>query len=608
MLNLNSPQVAFDSSGLNNKSYLSEQIQEIALAQKRTALLILLWLLTTLCFLYGVIWFNVNVESLGFVTGLCGVIGLVLIYLHKLKFNNNILTHLGLSTTAIMVYVNALYLWPVSPIVTNYFTLIPIVSLLLAGRRSAFVWSGTVMAFVLTLPYFSASLHLTVPVSAQYLNIYNFGQMFTIILTVLFLVLILDQQANERLKFMEEQRDILNRMQAKLIHTQQFRNRFFASISHEIRTPMNAVHGISEILSHSENLPEEDLMLIRSLGKSSSHLLGLISDLLDLSKLEEDKMQLVYSDFDLRELVYEAISIVRYAAHGKNLETRMNVHADLPKYINSDPNRLRQVLVNLLNNAIKFTQSGHVALYADCVERDGQRMLKIEIEDTGIGIPVDKQQSIFSGYEQADVTTQAQYGGTGLGLYISKRIIELLDGIIQVHSVPNQGSTFSIEIPVVASKYEQQIVEKSNRLGLSEDAKTYPYRILLVEDNQLNTLVAKRLIGNALLKCVVQSVENGYLAVEFLKNCKEVPDVVLMDLQMPVMGGLEATACIRAMTSPDCACVPIIAMTANASNDDRQGCIEAGMDDFVSKPLDVDLLLHKIVHLTHRTQQAKGMM
>ena len=375
------------------------------------------------------------------------------------------------------------------------------------------------------------------------------------------------------------------------------KSEFLARMSHEIRTPMNGVLGMSELLQATELTPRQR-HLSETISRSAEALLQIINDILDFSKVEAGKLELERVDFRLREAVEETIEIFAARAHAKGLELVCDIEAGVPNTVHSDPMRLRQVLINFVGNAIKFTDSGLVVVRVRTVGKDG--LLRFEVVDTGIGISVEAQAHIFNAFSQADSFTTRKYGGTGLGLAICRQLATLMGGEIGVHSEVNRGSTFWFEVdlaPVTgaaatpAHRTQPQAAVEGPPPGsaapaappamLASGAHAAGPRILLVEDNAVNREVAVGMLES--LGCAAISVETGRLATEAADTAAY--DAVLMDCQMPVMDGLTATAQIRRREQQSGAArVPIIALTANAMEGDRERCLAAGMDDFLSKP------------------------
>lgn len=354
------------------------------------------------------------------------------------------------------------------------------------------------------------------------------------------------------------------------------KSQFLANMSHEIRTPLNGIIGITEMLLDSL-ATEEERRLVELAQRSSVSLLRIINDVLDISKIEAGKMSIVPVETDLRECTSNLIETFVAALKTKGIEFVLEVSPNLPQRLKLDETRYRQILTNLIGNAVKFTPVHGgimVHIFTEQIEAD-QIELRVAVADTGIGIGEDKLKLIFQPFSQADESTTRQFGGTGLGLSISQRIVELMGGRLWVRSREGVGSVFQVEIPcqVVASR-----VEADNRR--SSTVLKFPKRVkvLLAEDNPINQKVAQHALNK--FNCEVVTVENGRQAIDAFRN--DSFDIILMDCQMPVMSGFDAARAIR--SDPRSKSVPIVALTALAMDGDRQLCLDAGMDDYLSKP------------------------
>jgi TMAO reductase system sensor TorS len=369
------------------------------------------------------------------------------------------------------------------------------------------------------------------------------------------------------------------------------KSEFLARMSHEIRTPMNGVMGMSELLQGTE-LSARQRRLAETITRSAVGLLEIINDILDFSKIEAGKLELEHIEFALREIIEETIEILVLRARAKGLKLRCEIDPSVPAAVRGDPVRLRQVLINLAGNAIKFTEAGEVVVRVAALAADGS--LRFEVSDTGIGIAAEAQSQIFSAFTQADSFTTRKYGGTGLGLAICRQLVALMGGVIGVASEQNRGSTFWFEIrmePVAAPAVlaVPAVRPAVARLpaaaamlatGVPSATGSVGPRILVVEDNAVNREVAAGMLEN--LGYRSEAAVNGLLALEAVAETTYA--AVLMDCQMPVMDGLTATQEIRRREAASGGRMPIIALTANAMEANRERCLAAGMDDFLPKP------------------------
>lgn len=386
-------------------------------------------------------------------------------------------------------------------------------------------------------------------------------------------------------------RDITQRKKdaEELLRLQKAKEQFLANISHEIRTPINGIAGIAGLLSQNQNLDERATYL-QAIRHSAENLKVIINDILDLASIESGKLKFEKIAFNLTDLIPSLISTFTYQAREKNLTLQYTIDESLNKVLLGDPVRLNQILINLISNAVKFTNAGSIVVTCKQIKQQkNTSLISISVKDTGVGIPKEKLTTIFESFSQADESVTRRYGGTGLGLTIAKQLTELQKGKIDVESKEHVGSVFTVTIPYGIGKTKKvSALPFQNKID-SKDTILPNLRILLVEDNDINRLYAKSILET--WKCKTDIAENGLIAIEKLKN--HMYDAILMDVQMPVMDGYEATKVIRRMAHP-VSSIPVIALTANATKIDVEKCLAAGMNDYLSKPFTPEDLYEKL--------------
>jgi signal transduction histidine kinase len=381
---------------------------------------------------------------------------------------------------------------------------------------------------------------------------------------------------------------------------------FLSNMSHEMRTPMNAIIGMTTIAKLSADVKKKD-HCIKKIEEASAHLLGVINDILDMSKIEANKLELSEVNFNFETMLKKAVNIVGFRAEEKGQNLTVRVGKEIPAALFGDDQRLIQVITNLLGNAVKFTpEGGDISVSADLdSEENGVCTIRISVRDTGIGVSTEQQARLFSPFEQAEISMSRKFGGTGLGLAISKRIVDLMGGRIWVESELGKGASFIFTIRTKRSADEhggrlrsdageylspEILTAAAKHPGWNEDFSGY--RILLAEDVEINREIVLTLLEPSGIS--IDCALNGAEAVRIYAEAPDKYDMIFMDVQMPEIDGYEATRMIRALDIPAAGKIPIVAMTANVFKEDIKKCLDAGMDDHVGKPLDFDEVLGQL--------------
>ncbi len=396
------------------------------------------------------------------------------------------------------------------------------------------------------------------------------------------------------LTFMRYYRKVLDDLTDAKVQSEEAsraKSNFLATMSHEIRTPMNGIMGMLDLLVQSGLGGKQD-SYAHTARSSADDLMTILNDILDISKLDAGQVHIEKVAMNPRQMISEIVSLYASNAEDKGLSLRGSISDDVPQWVEGDPTRVRQILANLVSNAIKFTEQGAVdiLLWSEC-DQDALK-IGVEVIDTGIGIPDDAQPFLFDRFTQADATTTRRYGGTGLGLAICKQLIEQMDGEIELQSTVGVGTRIRFTLPTVRREKPQVAIQVENDHQFDIEGRN----VLVVEDNPINQRTIQTFLETAGLTVTI--AENGRCALGLIAD--EQFDIILMDIQMPVMDGPTTTRHIRALPGP-VANIPIVALTANAMSGDREKYLAKGMDEYVSKPIDFHQLIHVIGRLTDGT-------
>jgi signal transduction histidine kinase/CheY-like chemotaxis protein len=422
------------------------------------------------------------------------------------------------------------------------------------------------------------------------------------VLSLVYLMLVRHKREGRRLeKLVSVRTRELEAASEAALAASRTKSEFLANMSHEIRTPINAVTGMTTIARSSTDL-NRIYDCLDKIGAASHQLLGIINDILDMSKIEARKFELAHEPFFLEAMIRNVGSIIGVRTAEKKQRFIIDIAPDLPKAVVGDEMRLSQILINLLSNAVKFTaEGGEIRLACRYLgARGGKEEIEASVSDTGIGITKEQQARLFSAFVQADSGTAKRFGGTGLGLVISKSIAELMGGGIKTESTPGKGSCFTVRVLLEPGSCELPEAAKPDMNPA--DYNFRGFTLLLVEDVPINREIVIALLEETGIE--IDCAENGQIAVDMFRAAPEKYSLIFMDVQMPVMDGYDATITIRSLNMPRAGNIPIIAMTANAFAEDVEKCKNAGMNHHIAKPIEVKAMLEIMDHYFRKNSHA----
>ena len=496
------------------------------------------------------------------------------------------LVHAVTALTVVLIVYTAMYTGGINSTAVVWLNVLSVPVLLMLGRAATVVWIGIMLLAILGLTAMTwwgiVGSHVDVSSSVvtwAYLN------HVLALLNLMMGVRIYEHLHKVQLRKLNQRNDELKATHEALIRAQAHKDEFVAAVGHELRTPMNVILGFNGVLRRELADEPEPLAVVGHIRRSTEHLLQVVNDILDFSQLQAGKMCLNRVDFALQTLQDELQQRNGEKAHNKGLALHFERDADLPARVHGDPNRLLQILNNLVDNAIKFTHHGLVTVR---MKAQGE-WIRLEVQDSGRGIPRELQAHIFRRFEHADVQTNRAFGGTGLGLTLCEKLVTLHGGQIGVDSQEGRGACFWFEIPLQAAQSTDLLVVLTDD-NLSDEALS----ILVVDDNKVNLMVAQLQLQKCWPNAQITTVDSGAQALSLIDQ--QLFDVALIDMIMPDMDGMQVTRQIRQQFPAIAARMPILALTANTNPVDRERCLAAGMNEVLHKPMDTVVLMRTVGH------------
>jgi signal transduction histidine kinase/ActR/RegA family two-component response regulator len=549
------------------------------LRQEMLTIYLMLVSITTFC---GFLFTPVKLVSQGNLV--VSVLAVCLLMVVRVRALFEVIVHTIMALLVMLLVFTATQTGGINSTAVVWLNVLSVAVLLLLGRMATLVWIGIMLCAIWGLTMMTwwgvVDSHLSVSSSVvtwAYMN------HLLALLNLMMGVRIYEHLHKVQLRKLNQRNEELKATHEALIRAQVHKDEFVAAVGHELRTPMNVILGFNGVLHRELSDNPEQLAVVGHIRRSTEHLLKVVNDILDFSQLQAGKLRLNRVDFAL-QTVQDGLQ-QRHAekAQEKGLSLQFERDANLPDRVHGDPNRWLQILSNLIDNAIKFTQQGSVTVRM----RSQGAHIRLEVQDTGRGIPREQQAHIFRRFEHADVQTNRAYGGTGLGLTLCEKLVTLHGGQIGVHSQEGQGACFWFELPLQEAQSADPFIDVSED-SLSDEALS----ILVVDDNKVNLMVAQLQLQKCWPKAQITTVDSGAKALSLIDQ--QLFDVALIDMVMPDMDGMQVTRQIRQQFPAIAARMPILALTANTNPVDRERCLAAGMDDVLHKPMDMAMLMRAV--------------
>jgi signal transduction histidine kinase/ActR/RegA family two-component response regulator len=497
------------------------------------------------------------------------------------------IAHLGFLISIVHIVWVAGQSGGINSVTMVWMTVVTLPATLLLSRLAAIFWGAvTLLVIGIVLALTNAGVLASLVDMSNELIAWTLVNKVLVACMAMAVVWLAERMHSQQVAQIDKSNQALEETHRALRQAQAHKDEFIASVGHELRTPMNAILGLNSLLRNELSAKAEDAEIVDHIRRSTEQLLRVVNDILDFSQLQAGHLSLREDRFELSETVQSVLDLWADKAQTKGLDLRLEDHQVLGLWVKGDRQRLIQVLRNLVDNAVKFTASGHVLVRVKSVDRG----VLFEVEDTGIGIAAHRQQQVFNRFEHADAQTNRQYGGTGLGLSICERLVSLQGGRIGVSSVPGHATTFWFELPLSTVAAEDAL--SPQRL---DQLTGRNLRILLVDDNAVNLMVARLMLKKFLPQAEITEANGGAVALDLLRE--QTFDLVLMDMVMPDVDGLQATRILRKNYPKPVCDVPVLGLTASTNPVDRDQCLEAGMDEVLHKPLDEEQLLAQLSRL-----------